>query len=122
MGVLKWCKNNSKLLYFPGLFHVSFVIILLFTAGMVKNQFESFFEAVWLSSSLFKLVKLNPQPFYSPSTFVLCSWKKRVCEMVMKLEAKHPGARVDDRILHVTPRSQAEAAHLDSYLFSCLFG
>lgn len=45
MDVLKWCKNNSKWLNFPPLFHVTVLIILFPAAEMVKKQVESSFEA-----------------------------------------------------------------------------
>lgn len=45
-GCTEMMQKNSKLLYFPVLFHISILIILLPTAGMVKPQFESFFEAI----------------------------------------------------------------------------
>lgn len=50
MGVLKWCKNNSKIFYFHVLFHISILVILLPTAEMVKTslKFESSFEAIRL--------------------------------------------------------------------------
>lgn len=90
MDVLKWCKNNSKWLYFSVLLHISILIIHLPTAEMVKNQLspplKPFYCECHFPSSESSILNLffHPPDLYS---WNLCSWKT-ACEIVMKLTTK----------------------------------
>lgn len=94
MDVLKWCKNSSKWLHFPVLFHVSILIILLPTAEMVKNNlnlplkpFDCECHFWSLESSILNL-SIHPAYLY----YVL---DKESLWDSDELAAQHPGARVE---------------------------
>lgn len=66
VDVLKWWKYYSSSCIFV-FWHLSILIIHSTTVEMVKKKKDSSLEAILLWMSVFKLWKLDPQPFYSPS-------------------------------------------------------